>query len=288
MKCNVCQFEIEGEYKFCPHCGAGMTSNAAPVETPAAPAPVVAPVAPAPVVAPVAPAPVVAPAASAPVVAPVAPTPVVPVPATSVSVAPSAGATPVDPTLSVPNGMYAASGNVYYNQQAMSEERQRQSLQQQAEKVKRLEYSSKSTSALCACIVAIIAMLAVKFVYECYGEQAISGYIHAFRINIVCLVVAIGFTIYGMVRLTYLINKKFTNVRTVLGFIAMILSVLLIASNLIHIGDRYDRYRIAVNINKVADYYVDKNEKRESADRKMKEYDDEVERARREIEEFDV
>lgn len=269
MKCNVCQFEIEGTYRFCPNCGAGATTGTpqpAQVQpaTPTAPAVSAAPTQPA---APAAPVQAEAPVAVAqPVAAPV-----------NTSKAPQYGR---------PVATNTNQSSVYYSQQAMSEERQRQSRQQHAEAVQRLEYSSKSTSALCASIVAILAMLVVTFLYDDYAAQSPTNYIRTFRINIACLVVAIGCAIYCMVELTRLINKKFNNVRAVLGFIGLIVSVIMIASNLINIGDRYDRYRIAVNLNKVVDYYEDKNEKSKSAKRKIDEHNAAIEDITKDIDEI--
>lgn len=272
MKCNVCQFEIEGTYRFCPNCGAGATTStpqpaqvqpAAPVASVQAEAPVAVAQA---VAVPTAPAAAAAPQYVQPVAAPV-----------NTSKAPQYGR---------PVATNTNQASVYYSQQAMSEERQRQSRQQHAEAVERLEYSSKSTSALCASIVAILAMLVMTFLYDDYAAQSPTNYIRTFRINIACLVVAIGCAIYCMVELTRLINKKFNNVRAVLGFIGLIVSVIMIASNLINIGDRYDRYRIAVNLNKVVDYYEDKNEKSKSAKRKIDEHNAAVEDVTKDIDEI--
>ncbi|MBQ0012601.1 MAG: zinc ribbon domain-containing protein [Clostridiales bacterium] len=256
MKCNVCQFEIEGTYRFCPNCGAGATTST----------PQPAQVQPAAPTQPAAPAAAAAPQYVQPVAAPV-----------NTNQAPQYGR---------PVATNTNQTSVYYSQQAMSEERQRQSRQQHAEAVERLEYSSKSTSALCASIVAILAMLVVTFLYDDYAAQSPTNYIRTFRINIACLVVAIGCAIYCMVELTRLINKKFNNVRAVLGFIGLIVSVIMIASNLINIGDRYDRYRIAVNLNKVVDYYEDKNEKSKSAKRKIDEHNAAIEDITKEIDEM--
>lgn len=330
MKCNVCQFEIEGTYRFCPNCGAGATTGTpqpaqvqpAMPTAPDTPTPPAAPVASVQAEAPVAVAQAVAvptaPAVSAAqsvaaptqaVAVPVAPTapaqvqtvanaPVAPVEPmqTAAPVAPAAPqyvqpvAAPVNtnqaPQYGRPVATNTNQSSVYYSQQAMSEERQRQSRQQHAEAVERLEYSSKSTSALCASIVAILAMLVVTFLYDDYAAQSPTNYIRTFRINIACLVVAIGCAIYCMVELTRLINKKFNNVRAVLGFIGLIVSVIMIASNLINIGDRYDRYRIAVNLNKVVDYYEDKNEKSKSAKRKIDEHNAAIEDITKDIDEI--
>lgn len=314
MKCNVCQFEIEGTYRFCPNCGAGATTStpqpaqvqpAAPVapNTPTPPAAPVAsvqaeaPVAVAqPVAAPTQPA---APAAPTQPAAPAAPTQPAAPAAPAQPAAPAAATAPqyVQPVAAPVNTSKAPQcgrpvatntnqSSVYYSQKAMSEERQRQSRQQHAEAVQRLEYSSKSTSALCASIVAILAMLVVTFLYDDYAAQSPTNYIRTFRINIACLVVAIGSAIYCMVELTRLINKKFNNVRAVLGFIGLIVSVIMIASNLINIGDRYDRYRIAVNLNKVVDYYEDKNEKSQSAKRKIDEHNAAVKDVTKDIDEI--
>lgn len=316
MKCNVCQFEIEGTYRFCPNCGAGATTStpqpaqvqpATPV-APDTPTPPAAPVASVQAEAPVAVAQAVAvptaPAVSAAPTQPVAPAapvqaaaPAAPAPAQPMApVAPAAPqyvqpvAAPVNtnqaPQYGRPVATNTNQSSVYYSQQAMSEERQRQSRQQHAEAVERLEYSSKSTSALCASIVAILAMLVVTFLYDDYAAQSPTNYIRTFRINIACLVVAIGCAIYCMVELTRLINKKFNNVRAVLGFIGLIVSVIMIASNLINIGDRYDRYRIAVNLNKVVDYYEDKNEKSKSAKRKIDEHNAAIEDITKDIDEI--
>lgn len=266
MKCNVCQFEIEGTYRFCPNCGAGTTTST-PQPAQVQPAAPVAPDTPTPPAAPVASVQAAAPVAVAqPAAAPV-----------NTNQAPQCGR---------PVATNTNQTSVYYSQQAMSEERQRQSRQQHAEAVERLEYSSKSTSALCASIVAILAMLVVTFLYDDYAAQSPTNYIRTFRINIACLVVAIGCAIYCMVELTRLINKKFNNVRAVLGFIGLIVSVIMIASNLINIGDRYDRYRIAVNLNKVVDYYEDKNEKSKSAKRKIDEHNAAIEDITKEIDEM--
>lgn len=294
MKCNVCQFEIEGTYRFCPNCGAGATTST-PQPAQVQPAAPVAPDTPTPPAAPVAPdtqTPPAAPAAPVQAAAPAAPAPAQPM----APVAPAAPqyvqpvAAPVNTNQAPQYGRTVATNtnqtSVYYSQQAMSEERQRQSRQQHAEAVERLEYSSKSTSALCASIVAILAMLVVTFLYDDYAAQSPTNYIRTFRINIACLVVAIGCAIYCMAELTRLINKKFNNVRAVLGFIGLIVSVIMIASNLINIGDRYDRYRIAVNLNKVVDYYEDKNEKSKSAKRKIDEHNAAVEDVTKDIDEI--
>lgn len=307
MKCNVCQFEIEGTYRFCPNCGAGATTST-PQPAQVQPATPVAPDTPTPPAAPVASVQAEAPVAVAQAVAvPTAPAvsaapaqPAAPAaPAPAQPMAPAAPAAPqyVQPVAAPVNTNQAPQygrpvatntnqSSVYYSQQAMSEERQRQSRQQHAEAVERLEYSSKSTSALCASIVAILAMLVVTFLYDDYAAQSPTNYIRTFRINIACLVVAIGCAIYCMVELTRLINKKFNNVRAVLGFIGLIVSVIMIASNLINIGDRYDRYRIAVNLNKVVDYYEDKNEKSKSAKRKIDEHNAAIEDITKDIDEI--